>query len=316
MSDDAYDFDIGLDSGRLEKVENAEYEMVEETSRSQPTLNNTGIPTAPEWDIIDSSKLDTFATCERKFFYTYILGWRPEQTSIHLHYGTSVHLAMEHILLHGFSNETILSAYQLFLSSYREVFDESLDAKYAPKDPANTFQLLAEYAAKYQSQDEDTEVLYTEVAGSVPIDDETLIHFKIDAILRDKRGIFIRDHKTASQLGDAKRKEFDLSVQIGTYVHALYCFPQFPNEEIYGGEINLLVLRKMGNALERLPIQRNPADQAKWLWNTQFFINMLRWNMEAFSENSPEDEILTCFPQRWTSCTKYGVCPFHSLYPY
>lgn len=49
----------------------------------------------PTWDIMDASKLKTYLTCERMFFFEYVLGWRPDFTSNHLHFGSAHHEAME-----------------------------------------------------------------------------------------------------------------------------------------------------------------------------------------------------------------------------
>lgn len=53
----------------------------------------TGLPHTPSLDIIDSTKLTSFMTCERRFFFEYVLGWRAED-SVHLFFGTRIHEAL------------------------------------------------------------------------------------------------------------------------------------------------------------------------------------------------------------------------------
>ena len=50
----------------------------------------------PTWNIKDSSKLDTYLDCPRKFFYEHMLGWRVDRPAHALHFGTSWHMAREY----------------------------------------------------------------------------------------------------------------------------------------------------------------------------------------------------------------------------
>lgn len=47
-------------------------------------------------DVIDSTKLKCFCSCERMFFYEYVLGWRSPE-SVHLAYGKAIHDALHEI---------------------------------------------------------------------------------------------------------------------------------------------------------------------------------------------------------------------------
>ena len=58
------------------------------------------IPSPPEWEVMDATKLKCLMSCERMFFFEYVLGWRQE-SSIHLSYGTHVHQALHEIALSG-----------------------------------------------------------------------------------------------------------------------------------------------------------------------------------------------------------------------
>ena len=74
----------------------------------------------PEWDILDSSKIQSYMRCPRKYFFNHILGWSLEEEeqgaleisssgllaapkseirkSEHLVFGTAWHHSMEHLL--------------------------------------------------------------------------------------------------------------------------------------------------------------------------------------------------------------------------
>ena len=96
---------------------------------------NYPIPSHHEWDIVDSSKItEEFLKCKRKYFYRNILGWTSDAPNNHLHFGTCWHLAMEHLLLNDYSNESIEHAFfEIFEPAYRAVFPETTDIIFHPK---------------------------------------------------------------------------------------------------------------------------------------------------------------------------------------
>ncbi len=276
------------------------------------------------WEVVDSSKLSTFMSCERRYFYEYLLGWRTDNPKQDLIYGIAWHIAKEHLFAnlkkHGYSAQILTEAYQLFYTEYRKTFDESSDDKFAPKNPANAYLALCQYGIKYQSDQQQLEVLYTEVAGSVPISETDNINFMIDVIVRDQDGIAAWDHKTTKRETKAWADSFTLAVQTGTYSHVLYIL--YDVEEVFGMKIDGTVFRNpptkkskkaKGNEHRRINISRNKQQQLVWLWQTQYHIGMLKWNMEQFTACKEEDDILTAFPMRTTACAQWYTCPYHTF---
>ena len=181
------------------------------------------VPSAT-WGIIDSTKLNAAQSCQRRYFYEYVLGWRPDRTDIHLKFGQALHLAMEHLIEHHGNMrdpKVLAQAFGKFYTCYREEFSFEEDARNSPKDPGNANKALAEYAEQFG--DEKYDVLYTEVAGSAPLDADRSIHFKLDAVLRDQDGVYCLEHKTASQDSAAWAAQWRLAIQPSTYAHVLYC---------------------------------------------------------------------------------------------
>ena len=288
----------------------------------------------PEWDIQDSTKLAE-AQCLRRYFYRYVLGWVTEFPNNHLIFGRAWHVAMEHLLLGiktqdfcgfpivtagdsstaGYSTTLLSEAYDLFLADYREDLPPDTDDTYAPKNPDNALIALAQYADEYRSDEENTTVLYTEVAGSVPVGEDRLIHFKIDAILDTQFGILIRDHKTTGWDSTTSRSQWSLNTQVNNYLHVLYCI--FQDEDptrLYGLEVNLAILRKKGNLFIRIPIKKTPEQLQVHLWRINYKMHLLEWNFQALSDSSVDDEVLQCFPQEDGRCTAYNrLCPYHAF---
>lgn len=281
---------------------------MQNSDRTYPAPISVGNPL---WDVTDSSKLSSFLQCPRQYFYRYVLGWSVDRPNIHLVFGTAWHLAMEHLLLtyakdNGYTPEATLDAYNLFLAEYRKSFPEDLDLSNSPKDPGTAFKALAEYSGHYR--DDTFKVLYTEVAGSVLIDDSHTITFKIDAIIDGKEGIYCLDHKTTGSLRQAWQDQFVLCMQAGTYPHALYCM--FPEEDIYGIIFNGVILTK-DLQFKRVPVRKTNEQMAVWLWNTLYTINFIDWNFEQLANAKEGDNVLRAFPMNTESCTKYGTCSYH-----
>jgi len=276
------------------------------------------------WTVIDSTKLRCFMTCPRLYLYEYIFGWQPTEPDVHLVFGIAWHLAMEHLLLHGYGANSVAEAYQLFLARYREDFsDPDLDEVRAPKTPEIAFGTLVEYSAYYGR--DNFEVLDTEIAGSVPIqvghDGERRVHFRVDAIVKDKLGVWVMDHKTAGKIDKRWRNSWATNCQVGTYTHAVNSMyggdPIVKGFLVNGVEIKRATKkqqaegREIGGEFERLPIMKQPDMMQVWLWETNQLVDSLEFETEILLEEcSKSDQILKAFPRNTESCTKYSGCPF------
>jgi hypothetical protein len=292
---------------------------------------NWSIPFDSSWNVVDSTKVKTLVSCPRRYFYEYVLGWRPDVPSNHLVFGSSVHLALEYLLLHDYSQASVLAAYDLFLSDYRKTFGPEMDDVYAPKTPQNFFAVLGKYAQEYRRDLVDYDVLYTEIAGTISVDDGVDLAFRMDSVNRHKRTGLVGswEHKTASSTY-FWAEQWPLSVQVGTYTHVLNCL--FPAEEVDCVEMNALVLlnRKRnwdellttGKNVKYLPpyeflrckVPRSNEQMAVWHWNLLYYLTQLQHYFELLASASDSDTILTTFPMRTDSCTTYGkLCPYYDF---
>lgn len=286
---------------------------------AQPKYSELALP-APialheTLDILDSTKIQCFQDCPRRFFYEYILGWRQDTPNVHLSFGSAWHEAMEVLMLAlhadtriGYTDTAVAAAFHAFMLVYQEALDYDpamgLDCG---KDPANARRALEMYA-KTWSRD-NFETLFTEVAGTVPLTEDRLIHFKMDGIVRDKDGLWGYEHKTAGKAYNSWREKWAIITQVGTYCYAMYCMY---GDEAAGVMVNGAILRKPtktapnNNEMIRVPIRKNKAQIADWLWTTQHWLQQLDWNFDALTRCSQDDDVLMAFPKNPTSCTKFG----------
>lgn len=296
-------------------------------SRSYP------IEPHPTWDVHDSSKIQTYIECPRKYFYQYVLGWRTEEASVHLVFGAAMHEALE-IVLHGmhFGREKdgasgyMSEAFAKFEEVYRKDFpDELTDETRFPKVPLVAYGTLEEYAITYENdtlrlvEDENGHPL-TEIAGTIPISNNRVVHFRLDAIVRDNDG-YIRclEHKTASRYTDGWHNQWSLSIQTGLYTHALYCL--FDPESVKGIMINGMIIKKptvkqvesgrfSATDFIRVPVDRTYDMIAAWLSTTNNWMDRIEEDFERLHRASTEDQVLDCFHHAPPSCNKWAGCPF------
>src|SRR5512137_1973995 len=95
--------------------------------------------------VMDSSKVQDFLDCPRKYFYRHVLGWERDEPAHALHFGTCVHTAMDALYSYGFNTTSVELAKAMFLDEYRPVFSEETDEIYFPKSPSMFFELLEHY---------------------------------------------------------------------------------------------------------------------------------------------------------------------------
>lgn len=269
--------------------------------------NNYPIPYHPTWDIIDSSKLNDFITCPRQFFYRHLLGWSSTAPNNHLVFGVAWHVAMEHLLLDGYDKTD--EAYDMFLRNYREELPEGSDCLFEPKTPARAKLALQEYADKYRSDLSEYDVLYTEIAGTVPITPAIVFHFRMDTILRGVNGYKSSEHKTKGGSFAANwLTQWQNSTQIGTYHHVLYCL--YPQDEVDGITLNGAGFLKTKFDFQRFPFKWQKDRMQVWLNTVNYYVKELDVELACLMNSSPDDDTLKAFPLRPTSCDKWFGCPY------
>ena len=259
-----------------------------------------------------------------------MLGWRPEMPAHDLHFGESWHNAREYQLIHGYHD--IEGAYQAFLTTYREKFDEESDAFHRPKTPEAIKPALSNFAVTYFNDLEDNELLmneetgepFTEISGTVPIDNERVLHFRMDSLLRHKESgkVFSWDHKSTTKFitNDVWQMQFFLGIQNGTYTHCMYCL--FPVEQVLGVEFcgtGFEYLSKGSSKrpagfysiLRRVPAYKTPDQMNVWLFTVLDTLDNIDRDMDRLNDSSIDDPVLQAFPINPGGCSKFRGCEFH-----
>lgn len=280
--------------------------------------------------IIDSSKLSDYLQCPRYFFYRHVLGWRPQGAQFDLIFGESMHAALEVLYRYGFgasrseqqNNAVQALAYEAFLSVYRKWYSEETDDSMGNKNPYSAWDAIQSYCAHYTREFDRYEVLEVngekcvEVSGFVPIDSSgSRLYFRQDAILVDKSTgqKFTLEHKTAGRGGITWSAQWDLSLQVGCYTHALYSL--FPREEVWGCRVNGLIFLKNDVKFERVPCEKTYPQMQVWHSMIQSWYKSLADDLNWIACNYDKRKtILTAFALNPGSCTKWNrVCAYHNF---
>lgn len=276
----------------------------------------------PTWSIRDSSKLDDWLDCPRRYMYRHLFGWVLDRPAHDLYFGESWHKAREHQLIHGYHE--IEGAFTAFMSHYRKEFDPDTDELYRPKDPVGVLTALMKFAEERQSDLVENKVLYTEISGTVPVDEKRVLHYRMDSILERKADgkIFSWDHKSAKKFNRQWAEKFFLSVQNGTYTHCLYCI--FPIEQVVGIEFCGTSFEYLSRGskdrsqgynitFQRVPAFKSPDQMNVWLWNVNQYLNEIDRETDRLTHCREDDPVLMAFPMNPNSCTKYFGCAFHDF---
>lgn len=275
---------------------------------------NYPIPWQETWNITDGSKLKTFMECPRQYFYEYIFGWRPTSPNNHLIFGSAWHKAQEYLLLNGYTLESVNNAMFLFMNEYRKEIPEESDELYAPKTPSNALRALEQYIDHYLNDLSKWEVLYTEISGTVLINEEDIMHFRMDSILEEVESgkKLSLDHKTGSRMGRTWTDQWALDVSMGLYTHVLYCL--YPEEEVKGVKVRGTFFYKSGEAkFEDVPLWKTKGQMEIWLTNVNFWYQQLKQEFYQLSHCTTNDRVLNAFPMQPGHCTKWYGCPYHDF---
>lgn len=286
------------------------------------------IPNHPSWEIVDSSKMDDYETCHRRFFYAHVLGWRLDIPNHDLYFGECWHIAREYQLIHGY--EQIEGAFNAFLTHYRKQFPPQTDVNHRPKTPEAVNQALVNFGVTYFNDLDENELLrnpqtnepFTEISGTVPIDERRVLYFRMDSLLQRKSDgmIFSWDHKTTKGnyiTYPSWDQQFYLSIQNGTYTHCMYCI--FDPSQVLGVEfcgVGFTYLKRnqeYRSELKRVPAFKTPEQMNVWLWTVIDLYNDIERDFDRLSHCKEGDEVMMAFPINPGGCTKYRGCEFHDF---
>jgi hypothetical protein len=278
-------------------------------------------PVSPHytWDVQDSTKVKAFMSCQRAYFYEYVLGWRREAPNNHLIFGSSWHLGLE--VIHKSDEYTAnkaMEAYDAFLADYRKTYAPDHDELFFPKTPERALEAFAHYVARHGG-DEYKTVIHpehgplTEIAATVMVG-AYLIYLRMDTLRKGPLGYQALEHKTLQSNWNWV-DQWELDYQPNLYTHAMYCM--FPPEEVHEVLIRGTFFTKNkgtrgGKIIDFIeaPVRKTPDQMDVWYQNFIWWLDMIKVNFEWLSQDKVDQKVMRSFPMNTTSCTKYFGCPY------
>jgi hypothetical protein len=273
---------------------------------------------------IDASRIQDYQVCPRMYLYKHILGWQLDiLKDINLVFGQAWHFGMASLLggrhpngipevmgnNYGIVYPSPEHAMVAFNSYYRKFYGEDTDLQNFPKNPGVALNAYISYAADYSEQDRDLIVLHTEVRDSIDLGWGIPIAFRIDAVLQDKQGILIQEHKTSSMLFSNWADQWHEKPQVYIYMAASKAF--------YGEKVNRMVINgsffRKGTAKQsetgnvehlRLPIIKDDDGIEAGLDNLKVWVDSIQEDYEGMRQTK-DIKVLLAFPKAGTSCIQY-----------
>jgi hypothetical protein len=224
---------------------------------------------------------------------------------------------MEYVLLHPEEPDVVEKASEAFLKTYRQNYGPDLDELFWPKTPNQCLRALHEYVGKYYPKDhQDYEVLATEIAGKISVDDERYLYFRMDSVVRDRKSLEVGslEHKTGSRLDSRWREKWDMSLQAGTYYHVL----RSVYSEVFVVIFNGVFFKKVKTPtlqldFGRAQVTRTNDQMLTWWSNTLYWLDQLEEEHRLLSELTDKHDTMMAFPMNVTNCDKYFGCTYRAF---
>lgn len=273
-----------------------------------------------DWQRLDSTKLNCYAACPRQYFFSYVLGWRPEEKYNDLAFGRAWHLGLEHLYRNALDIDAIVirEAFDLFLEDYRKSWPSSTDSWFKSKNPERALLAYWAYLSTYPDDAYYFSILDTEVTGIIPLDEDSgrEIIVKMDLIAKDTRtdNIVVLEHKTGGRYSDLWDLSWNMAIQPGAYLHALNYYYYDVNK--YRGSqviINGTFFGSKAPDFRRKVCRKSNQMMGLWLSNVHSLIDRIELDFAGLANSSLSDSYLEFFLPNPTSCTNYRGCAFNDI---
>lgn len=274
----------------------------------------------------DNTKIESWMTCPRKYFFRHFLHWAPRHTPTYFAFGSAWHTAMDAI----WSCANIdLTSPQLALVGF-EKFCEKWEAE-APegwendivdiRKPTLAKDLLFQYVLARHNTLRNYELLGVEQPFAVPLNLGNVFYIgRLDKIYKDHGEIFVVDHKTTTSY----KKEggfrsdfvngFSPNNQVEGYI---YQGKIMYGLKFHGVMIDATLVHKTARAFKFIPISKGDQSTEEWIWAVEYMINEILDNTLAAEKAKERDlEYLPAFPKRSVACGSYAGCEYLDVCKY
>jgi hypothetical protein len=261
----------------------------------------------------DSTSLSSAQTCLRKYQYEMIRRIQPRRTSVHLIFGGIYASALEAFYKYraeGLDHEAALTATVRLTLEKSWDFEENKPVYFddVKKTRPNLVRTVIWYIEQYGVESEDGLTTYhladgkpaVELSFSIELDENVVFCGHLDRVVQLGDDLYIADQKTTGgTISNYFFKQFDTSLQMTGYAFAGKMVLKTP---VRGVIIDGAQVAVNFTQYERGITTRSQDQIEDWLKSVEHTIQSA-WRA------ADEDY----YPMNYTSCDKYGGCPFRQL---
>ena len=277
------------------------------------------------------SQLNTWNTCKRKYYFSYLQGWSPDGSSPALAFGSAWGSAMDTVwsIMAGGTDSYDFEIIKAALNAWETTWVES---GMTPTDEMPIHELedlgartrvtatrmLVDYIEERRSFLSKIRLVAVEDPFFVPIsteDEDTFYVGLMDKVYEDMRNgkIYAVDHKTTSAYARhggfrfSFLDSFSPNAQMDGYLYALH--------HKYGANtghlmIDAALVHKTASAFRFIPVYHSKDQLEAWLYETRRNISSIK-EEQLLHENS--NEPLATYPRNTASCHTYNGCIFRDV---
>lgn len=264
---------------------------------------------------LDSTSLNEFKICPRRYFYSIVMGYQPAEQSVHLTFGILMHQAVEHYWL--FRLKEHLDHLDALRNVVREVMKATWDyekgrpwqSEVKTKNRFTLVRTIVWYLDKYQNDPIQTVVLpgekvAVELPFQLPVEnwqteqgEEFILCGKMDRLGELNKNRYVTDVKTTQRpINSAWYSKFSPDNQFSLYsIAAKVIF----GTEVLGILVDGIQVVQTFSEFHRGIVERTPEQLERWLHDLRFFLAQLEW---CATNNE--------WPLNDSNCNLWGGCPF------
>lgn len=265
---------------------------------------------------LDSTSLNEFKICPRRYYYSIVMGYQPAEQSVHLTFGILLHQAVEHYWLLRLNDGCVHA--EALRRIVKEMMVATWDAErgrgwQTDHKAKNRFTLLRTvvwYLDKYQDDPVETLRVHGRVAVELPFKISTnyessrgeqfVLCGKIDRLGQLNGNKYITDIKSTSRPTNSLwYSRFSPDNQFSIYAIASRLIYQ---TEVLGVLVDGCQIVQSFSEFGRGIVQRTPEQLDAWLEDLGMFLTNLEWC--AKNDNWPMNDSV---------CNLWGGCPFRQV---
>ena len=306
-----------------------------------------GIPQHPAINVIDSTKLKGFFSCERMFFFEYVLGWR-KAGGIHLNYGKEVHECLHKLGMMPF--DKALQTCEVLKSCIKsldalplidavtysvKLLDEDNPVKQlhqalqnqedphknATKAVLSVVQYITALEKPYNWYIHNGEPA-VEIGGSVMLSDEIVLSYRLDGLAQSEDGsVFGVEYKTGGN-SPYWATQWETDIQLTVYNLVVMLIAQRSSFVRVQGLLTNKTILNDSKGLDKkdpfrhvhcqwLDVGRNELILENFLTDIRVIWKRLHENFRE-AERTKFSDTFEAFPRNYKNCSSfYGrPCPY------